>query len=573
MSQLLQNRQKFYPRRHWFCFAVMLLGFMGLFARAFQVQVLESSQLRSEGEIRQIRTLPVKPVRGVITDRQGEILAVSTPLDAITADPRELRKAGPDLERLAAALKIPLNQINSKIDLPANKKFVYLRRHLPPDKAQQIQQLGIRGVTTQREYGRYYPAGTLVGHIVGFTDIDDHGQEGVERSFDNHLSGVEGQKRVLIDARHRVVEDIESVRSVHHGRKLNLSLDLRIQAAMRRHIRKAVLQNQAAGGSAVMLNCRTGEVLAMVNFPDFNPNDRADITAGNFKNRAVTDVFEPGSTIKPFTLSLALAKGVFTPDSRIMTGPGVHYVGGRRIQDVRDYGDLSFSEVLIKSSNIGAAKVALEMAPKELYDTLSAVGFGHTTGIELPGEQSGLLVNRERPVDHAWLSFGYGLSATLVQLARAYGVFATEGMLVPVTIRLETKTQAGIRVLPADVARQITLMLERVVSEGTATRAVVPHYRVAGKTGTVHKIKPGGGYEKDRYRSLIAGFAPVSDPRFVLVVMIDDPKGGKYFGGEVAAPAFGNIMADALRLHRVAPDAPESTLEIAARRGGLATDA
>ena len=575
MSQLPQKLQKFYPRRHWICFAVMLLGFIGLFARAFQVQVLESSQLRSEGEIRQIRTLPVKPVRGVIMDRQGEILAVSTPLDAITADPRELRKAGPDLERLAAALNIPLKQITSRLDLLANKKFVYLRRHLPPDRAQQIQQLGIRGVATQREYGRYYPAGALAGHIVGFTDIDDHGQEGIERSFDNHLAGVEGQKRVLIDARHRVVEDVESVRPVHHGRNLLLSLDLRIQAAMRRHLRKAVLQNQAAGGSAVMLNCDTGEVLAMVNLPDFNPNDREDITAGHFKNRAVTDVFEPGSTIKPFTLSLALAQGVFTPDSRIMTGPGVHYVGGRRIRDIRDYGDLSFAEVLIKSSNVGTAKVALEMAPEALYNTLSTVGFGHITGIELPGEQSGRLLNRERwlPVDHAWLSFGYGLSTTLLQLARAYGVIATEGMLVPVTIRLDAKTQPGIRVLPADVAPQITAMLERVVSEGTATRAVVPNYRVAGKTGTVHKIKPGGGYEKDRYRSLIAGFAPVSDPRFVLVVMIDDPKGGKHFGGEVAAPAFGHIMADALRLHRVAPDALKSTLEIVARSSDLRTGA
>ena len=575
MSQLPQKLQKFYPRRHWICFAVMLLGFIGLFARAFQVQVLESSQLRSEGEIRQIRTLPVKPVRGVIMDRQGEILAVSTPLDAITADPRELRKAGPDLERLAAALNIPLKQITSRLDLLANKKFGYLRRHLPPDRAQQIQQLGIRGVATQREYGRYYPAGALAGHIVGFTDIDDHGQEGIERSFDNHLAGVEGQKRVLIDARHRVVEDVESVRPVHHGRNLLLSLDLRIQAAMRRHLRKAVLQNQAAGGSAVMLNCDTGEVLAMVNLPDFNPNDREDITAGHFKNRAVTDVFEPGSTIKPFTLSLALAQGVFTPDSRIMTGPGVHYVGGRRIRDIRDYGDLSFAEVLIKSSNVGTAKVALEMAPEALYNTLSTVGFGHITGIELPGEQSGRLLNRERwlPVDHAWLSFGYGLSTTLLQLARAYGVIATEGMLVPVTIRLNSKTQPGIRVLPADVARQITAMLERVVSEGTATRAVVPNYRVAGKTGTVHKIKPGGGYEKDRYRSLIAGFAPVSDPRFVLVVMIDDPKGGKHFGGEVAAPAFGHIMADALRLHRVAPDALKSTLEIVARSSDLRTGA
>ena len=575
MSQLPQKLQKFYPRRHWICFAVMLLGFIGLFARAFQVQVLESSQLRSEGEIRQIRTLPVKPVRGVIMDRQGEILAVSTPLDAITADPRELRKAGPDLERLAAALNIPLKQITSRLDLLANKKFGYLRRHLPPDRAQQIQQLGIRGVATQREYGRYYPAGALAGHIVGFTDIDDHGQEGIERSFDNHLAGVEGQKRVLIDARHRVVEDVESVRPVHHGRNLLLSLDLRIQAAMRRHLRKAVLQNQAAGGSAVMLNCDTGEVLAMVNLPDFNPNDREDITAGHFKNRAVTDVFEPGSTIKPFTLSLALAQGVFTPDSRIMTGPGVYYVGGRRIRDIRDYGDLSFAEVLIKSSNVGTAKVALEMAPEALYNTLSTVGFGHITGIELPGEQSGRLLNRERwlPVDHAWLSFGYGLSTTLLQLARAYGVIATEGMLVPVTIRLNSKTQPGIRVLPADVARQITAMLERVVSEGTATRAVVPNYRVAGKTGTVHKIKPGGGYEKDRYRSLIAGFAPVSDPRFVLVVMIDDPKGGKHFGGEVAAPAFGHIMADALRLHRVAPDALKSTLEIVARSSDLRTGA
>ncbi|HCF73557.1 MAG: cell division protein [Proteobacteria bacterium] len=575
MTGALTPKLKFYPGRHWFVFGLMAVSLALLLVRAFQVQILESGNLQRQGEIRQLRTYPVKPVRGVIEDRQGEILAVSTPLDAITADPRELRKVQEDWPRLANALKMSVSQISSRLDRYAEKKFVYLRRHLPPQEADQIEKLGVRGVASQREYGRYYPAGSITGHIVGFTDVDDQGQEGVERSFDSHLSGVEGYKRVLIDARHRVVGDVESIRQVHHGRQLRLSLDLRIQAAARRHLRAAVQANQAAGGSAVMLDSRSGEVLAMVNMPDFNPNDRGDLSGERFRNRAVTDLFEPGSTIKPFTLSMALAKGVFSPDSKVMTSPGVHYVGGRPIRDIRDYGELSVAELLIRSSNVGTAKVAMELAPEELYNTLNAVGFGRLTGVELPGEQSGRLLKRERwrPVDHAWLSFGYGLSSTPLQLARAYSVLANGGLLRPVTIRMGNRTETGTRVLPADVVREINAILERVVTEGTAKRAAVPHYRVAGKTGTVHKIDPDGGYQKDRYQSLFAGFAPVSDPRLVLVVMIDDPRGDQHYGGEVAAPAFSGIMADALRLHAVVPDAPAKLTQDTARLGVPDSDA
>ena len=561
MTSAISPKLKFYPGRHWFVFALLAVSLALLVLRAFQIQILESSDLQRQGEIRQLRTYPVKPVRGVIEDRQGEILAVSTPLDAITADPGELGKVRQDWPRLADALNMPVSQISSRLDQYAEKKFIYLRRHLPPKEADRIEKLGVRGVASQREYGRYYPAGPITGHIVGFTDVDDRGQEGVERAFDSHLSGVEGYKRVLIDARHRVVGDVESIRQVHHGRQLRLSLDLRIQAAARKHLRAAVQAHRAAGGSAVMLDSRRGEVLAMVNLPDFNPNDRADLTGERFRNRAVTDLFEPGSTIKPFTLSMALAKGVFSPDSTVMTSPGVHYVGGRPIRDIRDFGELSLAELLINSSNVGTAKVAMELAPEELYNTLNAVGFGRLTGVELPGEQSGRLLkrNRWRPVDHAWLSFGYGLSSTPLQLARAYSVLANGGMLVPVTIRMRTGDEPKTRVLPSDVVREINAILERVVTEGTAKRAAVPHYRVAGKTGTVHKIDPAGGYHEDRYQSLFAGFAPVSDPRMVLVVLIDDPRGEQYFGGEVAAPAFRNIMADALRLHAVVPDAPDGS--------------
>ena len=561
-----------FRQRQWLVLALLTAGMVVLLGRAYQVQVLDSARLRAEGEARQLRSVAVKPVRGKITDRNGEILAVSTPLDAIWAHPATLSEAQADWPRLAQALRLSVDHVSSLLGHYQNREFIYLQRRLPPAEARRIEQLGIPGVATLREYGRFYPAGPITGHVLGFTDVDDSGQEGIERSFDNHLAGIEGRKRVLRDRLGRVIEDVESIHPVYHGRDLQLSLDLRVQVSARRHLANITRQHRAAGASAVMLDVRTGEVLAMANVPDFNPNNRADISGDRFRNRAVTDQFEPGSTIKPFTLSMALASGQFTPQTPISTSPGIHYIGRRSIRDIHNYGDLTLSGVLIKSSNIGAAKIAMKLAPEKLFQVLSSVGFGRPSGIELPGEQSGSLLKRERwrPIEHATLAYGYGLSATPLQLARAYAVLASGGLLRPVTIHRRSAETSGQRVLPTAVVQQITDMLERVVSpEGTARRAAIAAYRVAGKTGTVHKIDPAGGYLEDRYQSLFAGFAPVSDPRFVLVVVVDDPRGDKHYGGEVAAPAFAHIMADALRLHGIRPDAgPDSGVQVVARANG-----
>ena len=340
-------------------------------------------------------------------------------------------------------------------------------------------------------------------------------------------------------------------------RDLQLSLDLRIQVSAQHHLAQSVRDTRALGASAVMLDVNTGEVLAMTNVPDFNPNNRSDMTPEHFRNRSVTDVFEPGSTVKPFTMSMALASGRFSVETPVSTSPGIHYIGRDPVRDIHDYGDLTLGGVLVKSSNVGTAKVAMELAPEELYGILAKVGFGQATGIELPGEVDGSLLKRERwrPIEHATLSFGYGLSSTPVQLARAYAVLASGGVLRPVTLKRQVGKVPGKQVLSREIAHQINALLEQVVSaDGTAQRAAVPAYRVAGKTGTVHKVSPTGGYEADHYQSLFVGFAPVSAPRFVLAVMVDEPR-GKYFGGEVAAPVFARIMADALRMHGIRPDA------------------
>ncbi len=547
----------FYRARQWMVLALVGLGMAVLTGRAFQVQILDSSRLQSEGAARQLRSIAVTPARGRIIDRNGDVLAVSTPLDAVWAHPPTLFQAAGDWPRLADALGMSINQVGSLLDRYQDREFVYLRRHLPPAEAARIEDLGIPGVASLREYGRYYPAGPITSHVLGFTDVDDRGQEGIERAFDNHLAGIEGRKRVLRDRKGRVVEDIESVQPVYHGHDLKLSLDLRIQVSAQRHLAQTARETHAAGASAVMLDVQTGEVLAMVNVPDFNPNNRTDRTGERFRNRSVTDVFEPGSTVKPFTLSMALASGRFSLETPISTSPGIHYVGRHPIRDVHDYGELTLSRVLIKSSNVGTAKIAMELAPEELHGVLAKVGFGQTTGIELPGEQGGRLLKRDRwrPIEHATLSFGYGLSSTPVQLARAYSVLASGGILRPVTLKHQSRPVNGQRVLPEHITRQINVLLEKVVSaEGTARRAAIPAYRVAGKTGTVHKISPEGGYEESRYQALFVGFAPASAPRFVLAVMVDEPQ-GRHFGGEVAAPAFARIMADALRIHGVRPDA------------------
>ena len=555
--------------RHWFVLGLLLTGMTLLLGRALQLQVLDNGRLQAEGRARQLGTLAVKPVRGRILDRRGEVLAISTPVDSIWADPRILASSNTDLAPLTETLGLSPGQVQKLLQRHAGKKFVYLRRHLPPATARIVLGLKLPGIYTQREYHRYYPAGPSAGHVLGFTDIDDHGQEGIEYAFDRHLSGVDGKKRVLRDARRRVIEDVDSVKPVYHGQDLVLSIDLRLQTAARRHLAEAVRKHGAAGGSALLLDSRTAEVLAMVNLPDYNPNDRSEFKYGHFRNRAVTDVFEPGSTVKPFTMSLALASGSFTPDSLIETSPGYYRVGGWTIHDIRDFGRLTLSGVLIKSSNVGTAKIAMEMAPEELYRMFRDVGFGRNTGVELPGEQAGRLPNRKRwrASEHASLAYGYGVAVTPLQLARAYGILATDGVLLPVSIRKRQRPPAGDQVLPADVVIEINAMLEKVVSpDGTAQRAMVPAYRVAGKTGTVRKLSAQGGYRDDSYQALFAGFAPVSEPRFVLVVVIDEPGLDQYYGGEVAAPVFAKIMADALRLWGVPPDAGDRAKQIVLSR-------
>lgn len=541
--------------------SVLVLGMVVLAGRAFQLQILDRSRLQAEGAARQLRNVAVKPARGRILDRNGDVLAVSTPLDAVWAHPPTLLGAAQDWPRLAEALGVSPSQIASLLAQYEDREFVYLRRHLPPAEAMRIERLAIPGVASLREYGRYYPAGPIASHVLGFTDVDDRGQEGVEKAFDSHLAGVEGRKRVLRDRKGRVVEDIESLQPVHHGRDLRTSLDLRIQAATQRHLAATLHETRAKGVSAVMLDVRTGEVLAMANAPDFNPNNRANFSVDAFRNRSVTDVFEPGSTIKPFTIAMALSSGQFSVDTPVSTSPGIYRIGRDQIRDVHDYGDLTLATVLVKSSNVGTAKVAMALAPEELYQWLDKVGFGRATGVELPGESGGSLLKRERwrPIEHATLSYGYGLSATQVQLARAYSVLASGGLLRPVTLKRQRGPVAGQRVMSEEISHRVNALLERVVSaEGTAKQASVSAYRVAGKTGTVHKVSPTGGYEEDRYQALFVGFAPVSDPRFVLAVMVDEPK-GQYFGGEVAAPLFARIIADALRLHGIKPDREDTS--------------
>lgn len=556
-------RTPFFQGRHWFVLSCLVAGVVALAVRALYIQVVDNDQLQSEGMERQVRVLKMMPERGRIIDRRGHVLAVSTPVDAIWAQPGLLRKSPGDWSRLAHALEFETADIAQIVERHGDKEFAYIQRGLSPALARRVLELGIAGVGRQREYHRYYPVGPIAGHLLGFTDVDDKGQEGIELAFENHLAGVIGRKRVRRDRQGRTVENLDLLSPVHHGRELRLSIDVRVQSAAHRAVARTLREYDAAGATATVLDSRTGEILAMVNLPEFNPNDRATFERSTMRNRAVTDLFEPGSTIKPFTLALALKTGIFTPESIIPTN-GEFSIGRRRIRDEKNYGELSLENVLVKSSNIGTAKIALKLNPQHLVGTLKAAGFGQLTGIELPGERSGVLRSRARwrLNDHAALSYGYGLSTTAVQLGRAYMVLANEGVLKPLTIRRRDTVPAGQRVLPRDVVREINRMLEHVVADGTGRAARVPFYRVAGKTGTVRKIDPQGGYLEGHYHSLFAGFAPINEPRFVVVIMIDDPQGKEYFGGQVAAPAFQEIMATVLRLYGVPADTEVDMREV-----------
>lgn len=535
-----------------FFVAAVVLG-----GRAVHLQVLDSGFLSDQGDARHLRVAKISAHRGTITDRNGEPLAVSTPVDSIWADPSELARHVDDFPRLAEGIAKDQQWLLRRITRNLEREFVYLRRHMSPESAARVKGLNIPGVYVLREYRRYYPAGEVTGHVLGFTNIDDVGQEGLELAYDHWLSGESGAKRVLKDRMGRSVEDLESIKPPRPGKDLATSLDLGIQYLAYRELKGAIQRNSARSGSVVVLDVATGEVLAMVNQPSYNPNDRAQYSVSRYRNRAVTDILEPGSSFKPFVVAAALESGLVRPDSPVDTSPGFITIGAKVIEDKRNLGQIDVTTVLTRSSNVGAVKIAMALEPEYLWQVLTRFGLGSLTASGFPGESAGLLSdhNHWRSIGQATLAYGYGISVTPLQLAQGYATLGSEGARRPISLLKLDRAQGFEKVISKETATAMVRMLETVVGPGgSGSRAAVPGYRVAGKTGTAWKFKV-GGYTKDKYFAVFAGLAPASDPRLAVVVVIDEPSSGKYYGGEVAAPVFSTIMAGALRLEAVAPDA------------------
>lgn len=536
---------------------LVFCGFMVLAARAFYLQGLHNDFLQQKGETRYARVVEISAHRGMVTDRNGEPLAVSTPVESVWASPADASLSTEQRLKLARLLGTDPAELSRRL-ADREREFVYLKRQLPPEQAAKVVQLNLPGVFLQREYRRYYPAAEVTAHVVGFTGVDDNGQEGIELAYQEWLAGKRGSRRVIKDRLGRIVEDVESIRAPQQGRDLALSIDQRIQYLAFRELKSAIAEHAAKAGSIVVLDATSGEVLALANWPTYNPNNRDTMKMAQSRNRAVVDLFEPGSTLKPFTAAAALETGLVGPGSVINTEHGRFSIGRRTIRDVHPEGFLTVSQVIQKSSNVGSAKIALAMAPQKLWAIFSAVGFGTQTRVGFPGEASGRLRAYQswKPIEHATMSYGHGVSVSLLQLARAYSVFATDGELKQLTLIRRDQPAEGKRVVSRRTAQAVRKMLETVTQPGgTATRAQVAGYRVAGKTGTAHKLD-GATYAADRYVSSFVGIAPATNPRLVIAVMIDEPGGKHYYGGEVAAPAFSNVMAGALRLLGVTPDAP-----------------
>lgn len=538
----------------------VLIGFAVLAGRGVYLQSLNKHFLQEKGEARYSRALKLQAHRGKITDRHGELLAISSPVESVWASPPDVVIDSEKTKKLAQLLNLKPADITKKF---ANntREFVYLKRRLSPELANNVMQLKIPGVYLQREYKRYYPAGEVTAHLVGFTGIDDQGQEGFELTMNDALSGIAGSRRVLKDRAGHIIEDLEAVKVPRDGQDITLSIDRRIQYLAHRELAKAVETYQAKAGAAIMLDAKTGEVLAMVNVPTYNPNNPVNIQ-GKTRNRSITDVFEPGSTLKPVTAAAAIDAGLYTPETKIQTAPGTMTIGRATIHDAHPHGILTVSEVIQKSSNVGSAKMALALDRQYLWGVFNQLGFGAKTRIGFPGEASGRLRDFKtwRPIEQATMSYGHGISLTLLQLVRAYTVFANQGELKPVSLLKLTEAPVGTRVFSEKTALAIKDMLESVVLPGgTALRAQVAGYRVAGKTGTTHKLGE-HGYEKSKYVGSFVGFAPASNPRLIMAVMIDEPSSGQYYGGTVAAPVFSKVMTDTLRMLAVPQDAPNANL-------------
>ena len=537
---------------------LMAVAAAGLLWRAIDLQLVDNEFLSNQGNERFMRVSEIAAHRGTVTDRYGEPLAVSTPVDTLWANPKELALATEQIPQLARALKRDKAELTRRITSSLDREFLYLVRHMQPAEAARIKALAIPGVYSRREYRRYYPSGEVAGHVMGFTDVDDGGQEGLELAFDHWLAGEDGAKRVIQDNLGRSVQDVESIRAARPGRDLALSIDLRIQYLAYRELKAAIREQRAKAGSVIVMDVTTGEVLAMVNQPTYNPNDRQQLKPGGYRNRAATDLLEPGSSIKPFVVAAALASGRYNERSVIDTSPGFYKVGIKVIKDKHNYGAMDLARVLAKSSNVGMAQVALSLEPGQLYGTLSRLGFGQVTTSGYPGESAGLLAHFShwRPIGIATLAYGYGLSVTPLQLTHAYATVGALGVARPVSF-LKVDTQvAGEQVIDTPAAQALIHMLETVVTaEGTGIRAAIPGYRVAGKTGTAWKASA-GGYSTDRYMAVFGGVAPASNPRLAAVVIVDEPSAGLFYGGDVAAPVFSRVVGGALRLLAVAPDAP-----------------
>jgi cell division protein FtsI (penicillin-binding protein 3) len=542
--------------------ALVLLGAAGLVARAVELQLLDHGFLASQGDARSMRVAKIAAHRGAITDRNGEPLAVSTPVDSVWVNPQELNDNIDQLPKLAKALKEDQQSLVRRITSNLDREFLYLERHMPPEQAARIKALGIPGVYLLREYRRYYPSGEVSGHVVGFTTIDDKGQEGLELGFDQLLNGEDGAKRVIQDMQGRYVENVESIRAPRPGRDLVTSIDLRIQYLAYRELKAAMQEYRARAGSAIVIDVDTGEVLAMVNQPSYNPNDREQLKAGLYRNRAATDIFEPGSSVKPFIVAAALASGQYHEDSVVDTSPGFLKVGNKMEEDEHNFGVIDLATILAKSSNVGIAKVALSLQPEQIWSTLTALGLGQVTGSGYPGESAGMLSHYShwRPIGIATMSHGYALSVTPLQLAHAYATIGAGGLKRPISFERIAGPVPGERVLDAKVCTSLIAMMEHVVEKGgTATRASLIGYRVSGKTGTAFK-SIAGGYSTDKIMAVFAGLVPASHPKLATVVVIDEPsrdvqEGGTLAqGGSVAAPVFASVMSGALRLLDIAPD-------------------
>jgi cell division protein FtsI (penicillin-binding protein 3) len=537
---------------------VALVGCLAvLAARALFLQGLHYDFLQRKGESRYSRAIEISATRGMIVDRNSEPLAISTPVESVAASPADAEINPEQTAKLARLLGLDSAEIARRLS-DRKREFAYLKRQLPPEQAEKVVALGIPGVFLQREYRRYYPAGEVTAHIIGFTGVDQNGQEALELAFDTVLTGKPGARRVIKDRLGHIVEDIESIQQPQHGATLTLSIDAKLQYLAYRELKKAVAEHRAKAGGLVVLDAGTGEVLALANLPSYNPNNRGQFDPKRTRNRVVVDLFEPGSTLKPFTAAAAIEAGTVSPESVIQTAPGHMTIGKRTIHDAHPQGALTVTQVIQKSSNIGAAKMALALPSETLWTLFHKVGFGTPPQSEFPGEVSGRLRAHAswRPIEQATMSYGHGISVSLLQLARAYSIFTSDGELKPVTLVKRETPAAGAPVISAKTARAVRNMLELAVQPGgTAPRAQITGYRVAGKTGTARKIE-GKGYVAGKYIASFVGFAPVSAPRLIVAVMIDEPSAGQYYGGAVAAPVFSRVTAEALRLLAVPPDAP-----------------